>query len=137
MRRAPIPRSAELSLDDLWNSALHNAPAFSYARVSTLPEGARLYLTHAIAAGTPLASAVRLRMHGEIKLKNWCRFSADEVISWGNGMVWRAVVRMHGLPIRGSDRLVEGIYKRAALSSGSQKLGPDRHLDDAIPALSE
>lgn len=107
MRRTLISRSREPSLADLWNRSPRNVSAFNYARVSTVPEGARLYLTHAIAAGTALASAVRLRMP-EIKLKNWCRFSADEVISWGHGMVWRAVMRMHGLPIRGSDSLVNG-----------------------------
>lgn len=35
-------------------------------------------------------------------------FSAEEVISWGHGMVWGAVMRMHALPIRGSDSLVNG-----------------------------
>lgn len=62
--------SKQRSLDDLWNSAHTMRRPFDYAQVSTLPEGARLYLTHAIAAETALASAVRLRMHGEIKLKN-------------------------------------------------------------------
>jgi hypothetical protein len=59
------------SLDDLWSSAQPGARVFDPAKVSGLPEGVRLYLEHAIAAGTPLASAVRLRMHGEIKLKGW------------------------------------------------------------------
>jgi len=47
-------------------------------------------------------------MHGEIKLKGWCPFSAEEVISWGSGMLLRATVRMRGLPIRGSDSFVDG-----------------------------
>jgi hypothetical protein len=47
-------------------------------------------------------------MHGEIKLKTWYSFSAEEVISWGHGMVWRATVRMRGVPILGRDSFVEG-----------------------------
>ena len=70
-----------------------------------LPGTARRYLEHAIVAGTPLASAVRLHMHGEIKLGRWLRFTAEEVISWPRGMVWRATVRVRGVPISGWDRL--------------------------------
>jgi len=36
---------------------------------ANLPSAARLYLEHSIAPGTPLASAVRLRIRGEIKLR--------------------------------------------------------------------
>lgn len=76
--------------------------------VSRLPEGAQRYLQHAIAPGTPLASAVRLHMHGEIRLQRWCRFSAEEVINWERGMIWRATVRMRGINIRGGDSFVDG-----------------------------
>jgi len=105
---AKITRSHEQTtvLDDLWNSAPASTHVFHYAQVPNLPEGAQRHLTHAIAVGMPLASAVRLRMHGEIKLKGWYSFSAEEVLCWGRGMIWRAAVRMHGLPIRGSDSLV-------------------------------
>jgi hypothetical protein len=73
-----------------------------------MPEPARRYLTRAIASGTPLASAVRLRMHGEIKLKGWLPFSAEEVIRADGDMLWQATVRQNGIPIRGFDRLVGG-----------------------------
>lgn len=96
------------SLDELWNSAPSSYFLFDSAQVSGLPEGPRRYLRHAIAVGTPLASSVRLRMHGEIKLKGWCPFSAEEVIRWDRGMIWRAAMRMHGLPIRGGDSFVDG-----------------------------
>ena len=82
--------------------------AFRLDRLSTLPEAARRYLEHAIAPGTLLASAVWLRMHGEIKLRRWLPFTAEQVIHWGRGMIWKAVVRMNGLTIRGFDRLVGG-----------------------------
>jgi hypothetical protein len=47
-------------------------------------------------------------MHGEIKLKSWCTFSAEEVISWGSGMLWQATVHMHRLSIRGGDSFFDG-----------------------------
>lgn len=96
------------SLDELWEAAPPGARPFEPGQLARLPEPAQRYLRHAIAPGTPLASAVRLRMRGEIKLQGWLPFSAEQVIRWGRGMIWRATVRMHGLPIRGFDRLVDG-----------------------------
>ena len=87
--------------------------------MSAFPEGVRLYLEHAIAAGTPLASAVRLRMHGQIKLKSWCPFSAEQVIRWERGTIWRAVVWKSGLPIRGGDVFVDGTVPCGGSYSGS------------------
>lgn len=97
-----------LSLDDLWNSAPSRDGVFDSAQLAALPEPARRYISHAIAPGTPLASAVRLRMHGEIKLKRWYPFSAEQVICWSRGFIWQAAVRMGALAIRGSDRYVDG-----------------------------
>jgi hypothetical protein len=100
--------SMPLSLDDLWNSTVASHRAFDSAQLSAIPEGARRYLRHTIAEGTPLASAVRLKMHGEIKLKGWYPFTAEEVIRWDRGMIWRAAARMYGVSIRGSDRFIDG-----------------------------
>jgi hypothetical protein len=66
------------------------------------------YLAHAVAAGTPLASAVRLRMHGSIKLKRWRKFRAEQVIVRERGMIWRARVRVRAFTIRGEDRFLDG-----------------------------
>ena len=98
----------EVSLDELWNSAAPGERVFECKQVSGLPEAARRYLEHVIAPGTKLASAVRLRMHGEIKLRGWLPFTAEEVIHWDRGFIWAASVSVHGLPIRGSDRIVDG-----------------------------
>jgi hypothetical protein len=95
-------------LDDLWNATSPEARAFDPAQISGLPQEVRLYLEHAIRAGTPLAFAVRLRMHGEIKLGSWRPFSAEEIIRWNRGMIWRATVRVHGMSIRGADSFVDG-----------------------------
>ncbi len=96
-------------LDELWTKDLASPERFDPARIANLPEPARRYLSHAIAPGALLATAVRLRMHGEIKLKNeWYPFEADQVIRWGRGFVWRARAKMKGLPIIGSDRWIDG-----------------------------
>jgi hypothetical protein len=47
-------------------------------------------------------------MHGEIRLQRWFPFRAEEVIQRGRGMIWCATVRMYGLPVRGSDRFLDG-----------------------------
>jgi Family of unknown function (DUF6544) len=44
---------------------------FEPQQIANLPAAARKYLEHAIAPGIPFASAVRVRMRGEIKLKRW------------------------------------------------------------------
>lgn len=96
------------SLDDLWQSATPSESVFRPGQLTACPDAARRYLTHAIAPGTVLASAVRLRMHGEIRLGRWFPFEAEQVIVWERGMIWTATVRTFGLPIRGFDRVVDG-----------------------------
>ena len=96
------------SLDGLWASVSSGERVFRPAQLPGLPEAVWRYLRYAIAPGTPLASAVRLRMHGEIKLWRWLPFTAEQVIHWGQGMIWCTTVRMNGMPIRGFDRLVNG-----------------------------
>jgi hypothetical protein len=95
-------------LQDLWDSEPSSEWIFNPEMLSGLPDPVQRYLTHAIAAGTRLASAVLLRMHGEIKLKGWYRFSAEEVIRWNRGMIWNAAVRMYGISLRGGDRFLNG-----------------------------
>jgi hypothetical protein len=96
------------SLDELWESTPLREQKFEPSQFATLPETARRYLEHAIAPGTALASAVHLQMHGEIKLKGWVPFTAEQVIQRNRGMIWRATARMNGLPIRGFDRVLDG-----------------------------
>lgn len=96
------------SLEKLWNGIPPGNQTFDSALLALLPEGVRRYLEHAIAPGTPLANAVRLRMHGEIKLKGWYPFTAEQVIRTDGQMYWGASVKMGGLPVRGYDRLVDG-----------------------------
>jgi len=100
--------SRELSVQGFWEAAPSGDGIFQPPDLEALPELARLYLGHAIAPGTRLARAVHLRMHGEIKLQRWLPFRAEQAIVWGRGFIWRATVSMFRMPIKGSDRLVDG-----------------------------
>ncbi|MGD8491847.1 MAG: hypothetical protein PVI68_22775, partial [Anaerolineae bacterium] len=98
----------ELTVQELWATAPAAEGTFDPKAYAHLPAGVRRYLEHAIAPGAPLARAVWARMHGEIKLRGWLPFTAEQVIVWGRGFIWQATVRMFGLPIRGSDRWADG-----------------------------
>jgi hypothetical protein len=85
------------------------APAvFEQAAVADLPEPVGRWLSHAIAEGTPLHRAVQLRMHGEIRLGGWSRFTAVQRSSVSGGFVWAATARVRGLPVVGFDRWTRG-----------------------------
>ncbi|MBV8222650.1 MAG: hypothetical protein JO293_04770 [Candidatus Eremiobacteraeota bacterium] len=96
-------------LEQLWASVPVSSTVFDPAALGSLPDPARKYLRHSIAPGTPLASAVRLRMHGEIKVGKWLPFTADEVICSGVGYIWNATTRAWVLPVSAKDRLVNGV----------------------------
>ncbi len=100
----------QISLNALWDSATSQNRVFHSDNYTHLPDAARRYLDHAIAPRTQLAAAVRLKMHGEIKLKTWIPFKAEQVICWEHGLIWSATAWMNGfLPIVGSDRIIDGI----------------------------
>lgn len=99
----------QLSLDALWESTISQERIFSPYDFAHLPETVKQYLEHAIAPGTALASAVRLKMHGEIKLKTWSPFTAEQIVCWDRGFIWSATAWMNRLPIVGSDRIIDGV----------------------------
>jgi hypothetical protein len=82
-------------------------------RVEHLPEAARRYLDHAIAPDALPAREVRLRMHGDIRLKVWAPFEAEETIRAGRDMRWNARTKVGGLPVSGFDEAVRGFGKSA------------------------
>lgn len=102
-------KTKQLSLDALWESVISQERVFSPDDFAHLPETVRRYLEHAIAPGTVIASAVRLKMHGEIKLKTWSPFTAEQVVCRERGFIWSATAWMNRLPIVGSDRIIDGI----------------------------
>jgi hypothetical protein len=81
---------------------------FSDAEVEGCDEPVRRYFKAAIAPGTPLACAARLRMHGAIRFgKRWFPFRAEELLAPLHGYLWPATVA-HGL-LRGSDCYDDGL----------------------------
>ncbi len=82
------------------------APAtFTETEVAGVPEPVRRHLTAAIAPGTPLAVAARLRMRGSIKIGRWLPFRAHQLLAPRRGFVWAA--RVAAL-IAGSDHYAKG-----------------------------
>jgi hypothetical protein len=122
------PAVGHSGLEDLWRSA----PAGSGAAfdLGTVPEAGKPYLAQAIAPGTLLAASVRLRMHGEIKLgSSWQPFQAEQVIVPRRGMIWAGTVSMFGLPVRGSDQILDGsgllLWKLLDIVPIAHAEGPD------------
>lgn len=87
-----------VSLAELWRSSGDRS-------TEVAPELRPLFLARALPAGRPPPIAARLRMHGEIRLKNWKSFLAEEVLHRTRGFVWKASV---GPFIRGQDALLDG-----------------------------
>jgi hypothetical protein len=73
-----------------------------------LPPAARLWRDHAIGADAGPVGAVRLRMHGRIKVSAWQPFRATQVIDPGHGYAWTAGVGRSRILFRGADRLWDG-----------------------------
>jgi len=88
------------SLTELWLSS-------GSAGAVLTPHPRPSYLAHAMAPGLAVASSVCLKMHGEIRLKKWRAFEAEEILHRDRGFVWKARV----YPIRGSDSLIDGVGK--------------------------
>ncbi len=63
-----IATTQEISLNELWESTPTSELIFHPESLTNLPPAARIYLKHAIAPGTKLASAVRLWMPSAIAI---------------------------------------------------------------------
>jgi hypothetical protein len=122
-------KQKDISIDSLWDSTPPATDTFDPNRFRDLPEAARRYLENSIAPVTPLATSVRLSMHGEINLNRWLPFQAEQIIRWDRGMIWKANVRMAGLPIKGFDRVLDGEarlkWKLLGLLPVLNESGPD------------
>lgn len=84
---------------------------FSDDLLEGLPEPVKRYFRHAIANGTPLHRAVDLRIDGTMQLSPAgprLPFTSRERLHAANGFIWAAVARMNGLPVVGSDSLING-----------------------------
>ncbi len=121
--------SDQLTLRDFWNSAPIGKERFDPGRLDDFPEPVRRYLKHSILPDGLMAHSVNLQMHGRIRINKWMPFEAEEVIRFDRGMIWHAKAKMQGLPIRGSDRLIDGNglmrWKFLGLIPVLDKSGPD------------
>jgi hypothetical protein len=99
MRSAGVTSGAVRPEDGL---AVVGEGTFSEAEIDRCVEPVRRYFRAAIATGTPLARAARLRMRGAIKLgRRWFPFRSEELLAPMHGYVWPASVL--GGVVRGSD----------------------------------
>lgn len=78
---------------------------FTESELDGLPAPVQRYLRAAIAPGTPLAVAARIRMRGRIKLGRWVPFHGRELLAPMDGFRWNA--RAAGI-LSGFDSFAEG-----------------------------
>ncbi len=103
----------EKALEPLWNALSQpgDATPFDPVMLDGLPPPAQRYLRHAIAPGTPLAPAVRLTMHGAMRLQPGADpipMQAEQILAPPRGLVWKARVGSGATRIRGFDRYGDG-----------------------------
>jgi hypothetical protein len=113
MTMAILRRRADGKVDGVWQSleVTSTHQVFTEDMVSDLPAPARRYLLHAIRPGTPLASSVRLEMHGTMRLKpeqEWMPMKARQIIAPPKGFVWRADVGDGLMRFGGGDHYANG-----------------------------
>ena len=105
-----------------------DAGVFNDIEVQDCDEPVRRYFRSAIAPGTPLARAARLRMRGSVKVgKLWMPFRSDELLAPLHGYYWPATVA--GGLLRGSDSYADGAgsmaWKLAGVLPVIRAGGPD------------
>jgi hypothetical protein len=97
------------SVETLWETAPTATATFDPRGIAHLPPAAQRYFTHALAPGAPLSTAARIEMTGTLRLDGaWCPFVATQVLRWDRGFIWKARATVKGLPVFGSDRLLDG-----------------------------
>jgi hypothetical protein len=101
---------------------------FTLAEVADVAVPVRRYFTAAIAPGTPLARAARLRITGTIRFGGrWLPFRSNELLAPLHGYEWPATVAWR--LIRGSDTYVDGdatmVWRLFGLVPVVRTRGPD------------
>ncbi len=103
---------------------------FTEEMIAGLPHPVQRYLRHAIAPGTPLAASVELTMSGTIKLgADRQPFTARQILTPGQGFVWRARAQMGPAFFQGADYYADGEGRMRFALLGLlpliQAIGPD------------
>ncbi|OKH23163.1 DUF6920 family protein [Chroogloeocystis siderophila] len=102
-------------LNQIWQS-LETQPEgkyFTQEMIATLPAPVQRYFLHAITPGTPLATSVRLKMSGSLRMgqdQPWLPMQAEEIISV-KGFVWQATIGHGLLQFKGADSYANGIAR--------------------------
>ncbi|WP_241384000.1 DUF6544 family protein [Rhodococcus sp. CH91] len=101
-----VPRSAR-DIGEQWRvlTEIHGSGRFAPACLDEMPAAARRWLTHAVAANTPLARSARLTMSGQIRIGSWRPFTADQILVPATGFIWAATAKVGPLAISGYDAL--------------------------------
>jgi Family of unknown function (DUF6544) len=84
-----VPREAR-AVGAEWDrlaEASVSPPVFGPELIKELPESARRWLAHVIAAGTPLWRTAVVTMRGQIRLGVWRSFTARQVITVPEGYI--------------------------------------------------
>jgi hypothetical protein len=121
------------TVNQIWQSlaSIRSNKVFTPEMVAAQPEPVQRYFLHAIALGTPIATAVQLQMRGSFRLgqdKPWMAMRATEIIS-PKGFVWQATMGQGLLQLRGADYSVDGMgrvqFSLAGLLPVVDAQGPD------------
>ncbi len=105
-RRRPLPDIAARAWIALSQVPPADPATFDPATLAELPSPARRLLVRAIPSGVALSSTVELAMDGEIKLGGrWLGFTAEQIITAGEGLVWAPVVGGRLIRFVGADLL--------------------------------
>jgi hypothetical protein len=93
---------------DAMTASPESPQRFEPRLVAALDEPVRRYFAHAVRAGAPLGTGVRLTMSRRIKVGVWLPFTATQDCD-GHSFVWRARVGWRGLtPLTVVDRHADG-----------------------------
>ena len=98
-----LPDTAQRSWAALGRSAETAVATFDPDTIGMLPAPVIRWLRHTIAPGTPLYTGVQVSMHGEIRIKKWLPFTAQQIVS-PTGYIWAAEAGKFPMNFRGYDR---------------------------------
>jgi len=98
-----LPESARRSWAGLGAATDTAGAVFDPDSVSALPTPVARWLRHAIAPGTRLRAGVQISMHGDIRIKKWMPFTAEQIVA-PTGYIWAAEAGRFPTKIRGFDR---------------------------------
>jgi hypothetical protein len=103
-----LPDIAQRSWAALDRSAETAVATFDPDSIGMLPAPVIRWLRHTIAPGTPLSAGVEVSMHGEIRIKKWLPFTAQQIVS-PTGYIWAAEAGRFPMNFRGYDRYSDDI----------------------------